>query len=126
LKRLYISIALMALVLTVAGYAMWNIYHIKQELLDSLEQIQQVSQLDDQTATLQLTMDFTKRWAELKKNLTRFVRHNQLEEITGLVEQLNAFAQYDDKSNLHACLDRIAGCLEDIWHNELPYLHNIL
>lgn len=126
MKRLYIAIALMAVILAIAGYSMWSIRQIEQELLGSLNQIKQTSQTGDLPATLQLSEDFTSRWTVLKKKLTRFVRHNQLDEITGLADQLYSYAQYGDKANLHACLDRIAGCVEEIWHNELPYLYNIL
>lgn len=126
MKRLYISIALMAAILAIAGHAMYSICQMEQELLGDLAQIKQTAQAGDLAATIALSDSFTERWVSTKKQLSRFVRHNQLDEITGLSDQLHAFAQYEDTANLHACIDRIAGCVEEIWHNEIPYISNIL
>ena len=57
--------------------------------------------------------------------LIRFVRHTELDEVTGAMTRLEMLAKYGDLSEFTAELNRIKNLLHHIYDSEIPYLRNI-
>lgn len=57
--------------------------------------------------------------------LIRFVRHAELDEVTGAMTRLEMLAKYGDLSEFSAELNRIKNLLHHIYDSEIPYLRNI-
>ena len=64
-------------------------------------------------------------WMDAEHVLIRFVRHTELDEVTGAMTRLEKLAKYGDLSEFSAELNRIKNLLHHIYDSEIPYLRNI-
>lgn len=69
--------------------------------------------------------DICRDWLDAEHVLIRFVRHAELDEVTGAMTRLEMLAKYGDLSEFSAELNRIKNLLHHIYDSEIPYLRNI-
>ena len=115
MKRVALCAA--ASLVTVSRYQ----HHFTQALQDLEQAVYQETfeRLSGQAA------DICRDWLDAEHVLIRFVRHAELDEVTGAMTRLEMLAKYGDLSEFSAELNRIKNLLHHIYDSEIPYLRNI-
>lgn len=55
-----------------------------------------------------------------------YIRHEPLERITDISSHLEYLAKYNDLSQLLAQANQLMTCIDELYHDELPLLRNLV
>lgn len=125
MKRVWIVLALVVLVLCLGGSALWHLSVVTKELDAALvslsESIEQ--QQDDLPAQAQAFEDM---WEKHETMMMRYIHHDELDQITGVVARLKALAQHRDYGEIAAEVARLRHLILHIYEAELPSFSSIM
>lgn len=108
MKRFYISLALLAVMICVCVYSFRLFDATREEMSARLDSIESAAmQEESHAAVSQLCKEYSEIWLEKEKHLMRFIRHPQLDEISSITAELRYLASDDSYSHLLAAIDRI-------------------
>ena len=123
MKRLAVALILLALLLSVSGYSLWNVFDQTKTLIHSAEQLRQLpfsGSLEESSTA------FLRQWERTENQLVLYVNHEKLERISQTAAQLPALARYGDYSSFYSQVDLLLCQLEGLRENALPNYRNLL
>ena len=114
MKRVWIAVGLVAVILAGGMLALWHLEGIAGGLQATLDQLAQAVEEQEDGRILALA------------GIRRYIHHDELDAITGGCARLAALARYRDYGELAAETDRMRHLVAHILESERPTLGNIL
>lgn len=125
MKRMWIALFLIVVVLVTSTVCLFLLTKIQQEMDFQLAALYELSLVADVTETAKAAQELTSLWHQRLMVLCRIVRHTQLDQVTLAVARLEPLALYGEEGELAAEILRCRILLEEIRDAELPLLRNI-
>ena len=119
MKRFVASVVILALL---TGLSVFDLDRRTSALMVSLTSVEEQLSQWDQEETLREMEALYRQWQDHEDAMTHFVRHDQLESISSLLERALALARYNDPTDLAADLAEARHHLEHLRVFELPSL----
>ena len=126
MKRVWVALGLVALILAGGLLALWHLEKITGEMEDTLGQLAQAVERQEDGRILALSQAFREQWERAEPGIRRYVHHDELDAITGGCARLAALARYRDYGELAAETDRMRLLVAHMLEAERPTLGNIL
>ena len=125
MKRVIAVYCIIALILAASSVSLYHLIHATDRMEVSLGEITQALETEDYQLAVELTGQFQEEWENNEKIMTRYIHHDELDSITGIVARLPALLQYDAISEYAAEVRRLQHLIVHIRDAELPTLANI-
>lgn len=125
MKRLIIVVSMVAVILALGFWSVFQLDRITNRMELELDGLAQMVEDEDRESLLEKTAAFQELWEHEEKHMMRYIHHDELDTITGTVARLNALARYDDYGELAAEIDRLRHVIRHIYESEMPSLHSI-
>ena len=126
MKRVLLAISLIALILAGSIYGLILLKGYAVEITQEIDSILQAVQAGDRDTYVAKSILLNHHWHEIEGTLVRFIRHTQIDDITGVMARIVYLAQYDDLSELTAELHRAKVMMQEVWYSEIPSFKNII
>lgn len=128
MKRLYVSIGLIALLAALSGLHIWHLNSVTGQLTALLTQAQEQVKREDWDQAARLTRQAKDRWMEHDSYLHLTLRHTDTDAILISMDEALAFLEGGEKqpSEYAAVNARLLTQLELLVEAELPTLANLL
>lgn len=126
MKRVWIAVGLVAVILAGGMLALWHLEGIAGGLQATLDQLAQAVEEREDGRILALARQFQEQWEGVEPGIRRYIHHDELDAITGGCARLAALARYRDYGELAAETDRMRHLVAHILESERPTLGNIL
>lgn len=125
MKRVALCVAILIVIVLLCTASLVTVAGYQKTFVAKLEDLEtamyQVS--FEELATRSASV--CRAWMDAEETLIRFVRHTELDTITGAVTRLEKLAKFGDLSEFSAELDRIKTLIHHVYDSEVPYLRNI-
>ena len=125
MKRLIISLVMVALIITFSIVNTVTLYNIRGELNEYLNAISQKLNSGEAQDVVEDTQRFQEIWLDREEKLVRFIRHTDLEQITWDCARLPYLAKYGDMAELTAEISRIQLQINHLWETQVPRIRTI-
>lgn len=128
MKRLYISVALIALLAAGSGLHVWHLTDFTGQLTDLLTQAQEQAERGDWEQAASLTRQAREFWTDQEDYLHITLRHADTDAIQLSMDETLAFLEGGEKqpAEYAAVNARLLGQLALLAEAELPALTNLL
>ena len=126
MKRVYIALAMLALIAIACFYSLHKVNRAYYTLEDKIELVYSALDQNDRQQLGKNVDDLCAYWKDEERSLVHFVRHAQIDEITKSIARLPSFAKYGDYADLSAELNCIRLQMENIRDSEPPTWNNLL
>ncbi len=128
MKRLYVSLGLIALMAALSGLHIWRLSGLVEELTGLLTQAQEQVELENWEEAARLTRRAQDRWADQDGYLHFTLRHADTDAIQISMEEVLAFLEGGEKqpAEYAAVNARLLTQLGLLAEAELPSLTNLL
>lgn len=128
MKRLYLSVGLIALLAVLSGVHTWQLGRVTGQLTDLLTQAQELAEQEDWDGAARLTRQAKERWMDCEGYLHITLRHTDTDAIQVSMDEALAFLEGAEKQSAeYAAVN--ARLLTQLWllvEAELPTLANLL
>lgn len=125
MKRMWLSVGLIAAVVLISAGALLMLTNIKNDFDSRFDSLYLLVERGDNAAAASAAKELTEYWMYKHHILCRIVRHTQLDQITLAVARFEPLAIYGESGELAAEITRCKLLLEDIWDSEMPTCTNI-
>ncbi|WP_308753728.1 DUF4363 family protein [uncultured Anaerotruncus sp.] len=125
MKRVVAVCVIIALILTASTMALMHLLRVSDEMEASLSAIADAIDRDDMPRAAQLTNAFLDQWERSETVMTRYIHHDELDTITGIVARLPMLAKYGETAEYAAEVARLRHLISHIRDAEVPTLPNI-
>jgi len=126
MKRVITSLILLPAMLCFAVYAMVKVDNVERAVLRMTTEILEASQADEKDRLISEVDGLISFWTKEEASMKRFVRHNQIENMSISISRLPALARHGTKSELQAEILAIRREVTDIKNAEAFSLGNIM
>ncbi len=128
MKRLYVSIGLIALLAALSGLHIWHLNSVTGQLTALLTQAQEQVEREDWDQAARLTRQAKDRWMEHEGYLHLTLRHTDTDAILISMDEALAFLEGGEKqpAEYAAVNARLLTQIELLVEAELPTLTNLL
>ncbi len=126
MKRLYTSLIVLFIILSVSFFTIIQCKNLCSEAYSQVLQIKENTKSDRPQEAVAMAQQFYKFWNKSKNSMVWYIRHEPLEKITALSSRLEALIQNDDLAMLEAYCDELLVRINELYHNEIPKLHNLI
>lgn len=126
MKRLILSISLVAFALLVAFFEMWYINYATDNAIDDIDRITNLIELNEKDKALENTEKVIKKWEENSRYFNVFLLHEEIEAISENLEEINQAIKTDDKDRFFEVSSKTKRRLKIIKEDEYPLLENVL
>lgn len=128
MKRLYVSIGLIALMAALSGLHIWRLTAFTGQISGLLTRAQALAEEEDWEQAARLTHQARDRWSEEEGYLHLTLRHTDTDTIQLSMDEALAFLEGGEKqpAEYAAVNARLIGQLELLAEAELPTLTNLL
>lgn len=126
MKRFFLALILMASILGVSVYSLFQVNTLRQTTLPLLEQALDAAEQGDLSQAQSLTEQVASLWEEQHQVLVFFLNHKPIDQITALTARLPYLAAWDDASQFCAQTHELILCIRSLWQDELPLPQNLL
>ncbi|WRS27654.1 DUF4363 family protein [Oscillospiraceae bacterium MB08-C2-2] len=126
MKRFIIVLFIIAGVIAFSLFSLYRIRSIKEEMTNSLSEMEQLLDAEDYDGLNQMVKDFTIQWVKQESILVHYVRHGQIHDISNSVATLQTMAEHKMGRELYIEFSRIHWKILHLWNSEIPVLDNIL
>lgn len=128
MKRLWVSVALVALLAGAAGVHAWYLKGITQELGKTLEQAQALVEQDEWAQAEARTREALELWEDQAFYLHSTLRHQDIDDVLTSFHEVLAFLEGRERqpSEYAAANARLRVRIDLLLESELPSLKNIL
>lgn len=128
MKRLYLSIGLIALLAALSGLHTWQLNRVIGQLTDQLTQAQELVEREDWEGAARLTHQAKDRWMKWEGYLHITLRHADTDTIQVSMDEALAFLEGAEKqpAEYAAVNARLLTHLKLLVEAELPTLANLL
>ncbi len=124
MKRLAAALALLVLILAAGFWSLWDMRRCLDGLEDSAAKIQALSPGDP--ALLAQSHALADQWVHAEQHLVFYVHHDVLDQITCLVAELPALAQYEEYGAFYGQVEVFLALLDDLWASAVPSYRNLM
>ena len=120
MKRLIISLVMVALIIAFSISNTVTLYNVRGELNEHLNNMAQKLEGGEAQDVVEDTQQFQQLWLDREEKLVRFIRHTDLEQITWDCARLPYLAKYGDMAELTAEINRIQLQINHLWETQVP------
>lgn len=128
MRRLYLSVGLIALMAALSGLHVWHLNDLTGQLTAQLTQDQALAQREDWDGAARLTRQAKERWTGHEGYLHTTLRHTDIDAILISLDETLAFLEGGEKqpAEYAAANARLLAQLALLVEAEVPTLANIL
>ncbi len=128
MRRLYLSVGLIALMAALSGLHIWHLNDLTGQLTAQLTQAQALAQREDWDGAARLTRQAKERWTGHEGYLHTTLRHTDIDAILISLDETLAFLEGGEKqpAEYAAANARLLAQLALLVEAEVPTLANIL
>ncbi len=128
MRRLYLSVGLIALMAALSGLHIWHLNNLTGQLTAQLTQAQALAQREDWDGAARLTRQAKERWTGHEGYLHTTLRHTDIDAILISLDETLAFLEGGEKqpAEYAAANARLLAQLALLVEAEVPTLANIL
>ncbi len=128
MRRLYLSVGLIALMAALSGLHVWHLNDLTGQLTAQLTQAQALAQREDWDGAARLTRQAKERWTGHEGYLHTTLRHTDIDAILISLDETLAFLEGGEKqpAEYAAANARLLAQLALLVEAEVPTLANIL
>ena len=128
MRRLYLSVGLIALMAALSGLHIWHLNDLTGQLTAQLTQAQALAQREDWDGAARLTRQAKERWTGHEGYLHTTLRHADIDAILISLDETLAFLEGSEKqpAEYAAANARLLAQLALLVEAEVPTLTNIL
>ena len=101
-------------------------YDFRSRALPQLEQLSAYAQNQQLDQAAEVAAQFFDQWSQTKDSMVWYIRHEPLEKLTDISARLEQLARYGDLSQLLAQTKELTIRVDELYHNELPLLRNLV
>ena len=125
MSRVFIALGLLAAIVTLSICSLLTFIGIKEDVTLQMDELDTLIEAEDYEALTQECFRVSEEWQEKEHTLIRFIRHQELDEVTGTMTRLPMLAKYRDIGELAAEVNHIRILLHHILDSEIPYPRNV-
>ena len=125
MKRVALCAAVLLVIILLCTASLVTVSRYHHHFTQALQDLEQAVYQETFERLSGQAADICRDWLDAEHVLIRFVRHAELDEVTGAMTRLEMLAKYGDLSEFSAELNRIKNLLHHIYDSEIPYLRNI-
>ena len=128
MRRLYLSVGLIALMAALSGLHVWHLNDLTGQLTAQLTQAQALAQREDWDGAARLTRQAKERWTGHEGYLHTTLCHTDIDAVLISMDEALAFLEGNEKQSAEyaAVNARLLTQLELLVEAELPTLTNLL
>ena len=128
MRRLYLSVGLIALMAALSALHVWHLNDLTGQLTAQLTQAQALAQREDWEGAARLTRQAKERWTGHEGYLHTTLRHTDIDAVLISLDEALAFLEGEEKQSAEyaAVNARLLTQLELLVEAELPTLTNLL
>lgn len=128
MRRLYLSVGLIALLAALSGLHVWHLNDFTGQLTAQLTQAQELAEAEDWEGAAQLTRQAKERWLGHQGYLHTTLHHEDIDAILISLDETLAFLEGAEKQSAEysAANARLLAQLALLVEAELPTLTNLL
>ena len=123
MKRLYAAIAFLLIILATSAF---TIFQCRQFHNQAIPQVEQIIEYAETGHLEQAAGQFFDSWSKTRDSMVWYIRHEPLEKITGIASRLESLAHHGDLSQLIAQANELIVHIDELYHNELPLIQNLI
>ena len=120
MKRFLTAVGILTILIGLVLFAIFDLNWRTKDTLGLLVEVEEQLEEKDQAETLDLMTLLYDRWISHEDAMTHYVRHDQLDDISQLLERALALARYNDPTDLAADLAEARHHLEHLRTFDLP------
>lgn len=125
MKRVALCTAILLVIILLCTASLVTVSRYQRDFTKAIQDLEQAVYQETFEALSFRAASVCRDWMDAEHVLIRFVRHTELDEVTGAMTRLEKLAKYGDLSEFSAELNRIKNLLHHIYDSEIPYLRNI-
>lgn len=126
MKRAWVGIAMIVLVVALSIWGLFSANHLLGGLERQLNDVQQTVQNGDYQQAKQQSQQITEDWEGSYRALCTFIPHDKLEQIDQSLATLNLNLEYEEYAQFSTEAARACTQLQHLRDTEFPTLENIL
>lgn len=126
MKRFYGAIAMLSLIVCCSVFTLLQCRNFHSTAVKQLSQMMESAENGRPQQAAVLAEQFYESWQETKDSMVWYIRHEPLERITDISSRLEYLAKYNDLSQLLAQANQLMTCIDELYHDELPLLRNLV
>ena len=126
MKRLYAAIAFLLIILATSAFTIFQCRQFRDQAIPQVEQIIEYAETGHLEQAAGLSGQFFDSWSKTRDSMVWYIRHEPLEKITGIASRLESLAHHDDLSQLIAQANELIVHIDELYHNELPLIQNLI
>ena len=125
MKRIVIVCFIMVGIIATGVGSLVHLIRVSDEMDQMLSEVAQAIDRDDLEDAASIADQFSSAWKKNEAVMTRYIHHDELDMINGVVARPPALAQYGANAEYAAEVDRLRKLISHIRDSEIPNLSNI-
>lgn len=126
MKRLFVSLGIITVILTISLIGLWHLNFVTEQVEEYTTNIQIALDQNNITKAQELNYQLSGFWERQHRYLTLYIRHNNIDEISKTISELEQYLQRTDYAEFSSRLSYIQQLILDIRDAEIPTLFNLL
>ncbi|WP_270739869.1 DUF4363 family protein [Massilioclostridium coli] len=126
MKRLFVSLGIITVILTISLVGLWHLNFVTDQVEEYTTNIQTALDQNNITKAQELNYQLSGFWERQHRYLTLYIRHNNIDEISKTISELEQYLQRTDYAEFSSRLSYIQQLILDIRDAEIPTLFNLL
>ena len=126
MKRLFVSLGIITVILTISLVGLWHLNFVTDQVEEYTTNIQTALDQNNKTKAQELNYQLSGFWERQHRYLTLYIRHNNIDEISKTISELEQYLQRTDYAEFSSRLSYIQQLMLDMRDAEIPILFNIL
>ena len=126
MKRVYIAAALIILLMTFTFFVLWYLSDCGDQLIGKIDQTVASIEIDDWKAAELYMEDLKLSWEKANQLWKRFVRHSELDQISGSIARAKPFLYHRQTGDALAELYNARMLILEVYKSEIPSFQNVL
>lgn len=126
MKRLVASVIMLIVIIFMSFYSVINLGSHKDAILAETRALRSYGEAPDTGELVARSQALFEDWNRREGVLVLYIRHDILDQITQLLAELPALAEFEDWAAFFGRLDVVEALLEDLWQAQMPSYRNLL
>ena len=126
MKRLITSVILLVAIICVSTLSLYSLRDQKEAIMTAAAELRSMSGDPDPAVLQEKSQQLFEDWNRREEILVLYIRHDVLDQITQLLAELPALAEYEDWAALFGRLDVVSALMDDLWKSNNPTYRNLL
>lgn len=126
MKRLYTTIALLLVILSLSVFTLFQCKRYCSETVSLVSKVIEEAENGRLEQAAVLAEQLNESWSKTKNSMVWYIRHEPLERVSDIASRLEFLARYGDLPQLIAQANQLRTCVDELFDNELPLLRNLV